>query len=181
VVGGFGFLKAPLDFLRAAAPLSSTYITNIDVFHINRVILYKNNISLLTGSVCCARSCRTLDILHMGESWVVASEFIEKNLIAFTSALLKDGLHDKTTFDILIFIPAIYTLVNEDVLFFSRSGWCCSCASRLGGNLARGHAETIMTFRTELHCGLLPLYWNCFCAQILGGGSDALNPRAPKS
>ena len=82
----FGF--SPQANLRAAAPLLTTHVADIEILQILRIILDVDHILLRAGAVRCTITTRTLHRLQVRQCRILPGELIEQNLIAFARALL---------------------------------------------------------------------------------------------
>jgi hypothetical protein len=91
--------------LCSASPSFSTYITNVHIFHVDRVILDINDVTLCP-TVTRARSLRALHVLYVWQSGVLPGEFIQQDTIPLTRPLLYQCLNKQTTTLLLLYNPA---------------------------------------------------------------------------
>ena len=105
-------------------PLRITYITNIEEFHINGVILDINYIFILSWCIRFAPSIGTFNRAYMRKCWIVLGKLIHQDFITLRCLLFQIDFQNETTLSILMLISTIATDSSEGFLYLL--GWLVS-------------------------------------------------------
>jgi len=88
-------------------PALVTGHANVDILEIYGIVFQIHHIAFFGASIAWTASIRTLDILGVRKHWILRSELIQKNLVAFTGSFANSGFNNQTTLCVLFRIATV--------------------------------------------------------------------------